>query len=76
MFIRPATDADVPHIEQIVNEAYTPYISRIGRAPAPMTVDYHRLVSATSILVEDSAILGVMVTVVEPDQIIRPISGA
>lgn len=69
MFIRPATDADVPDIEQIVKDAYTPYISRIGRSPAPMTVDYHRLVAATSVLVEDSSILGVIVTVVKPDHL-------
>ena len=72
MFIRPATVADVPRIEQIVNDAYTPYISRIGRVPAPMTVDYHRLVATTSnasVLVVDSSILGVIVTVVEPDHL-------
>jgi ribosomal protein S18 acetylase RimI-like enzyme len=72
VFIRPATVADVPGIEQIVNDAYTPYISRIDRAPAPMTVDYHRLVTTTSnvsVLVEDSSILGVIVTVVEPDHL-------
>jgi ribosomal protein S18 acetylase RimI-like enzyme len=72
MFIRPATVADVPAIEQIVNDAYSPYISRIGRPPAPMTVDYHRLVTTTtnaSVLVEDSSVLGVIITVVEPDHL-------
>ncbi len=72
MLIRPATAADVPDIEQIVNDAYAPYISRIGRPPAPMTVDYHRLVATTSnasVLVEDSSVLGVIITVVEPDHL-------
>ena len=58
MLIRPAIAADVPFIEQIVNDAYTPYISRIGQAPAPMTVDYHRLVATTSnasVLVEEQS---------------------
>lgn len=69
MVVRPATVADVPDIEQIVNDAYTPYISRIGRAPAPMTVDYQRLVATTSsasVLVENSSIVGVIVTVAQP----------
>ena len=72
MLIRPATAADVPSIEEIVNAAYTPYISRIGQPPAPMTVDYHRLVATTSnasVLVEDSSVLGVIITVVEPDHL-------
>lgn len=37
-----------------------------------MTVDYHRLVATTSnasVLVEDSSILGVIVTVAEPDHL-------
>lgn len=70
--VRPATVADVPDIEQIVNDAYTPYISRIGRAPAPMTVDYQRLVATTSnasVLVENSSIVGVIVTIAEPDHL-------
>lgn len=70
--VRPATVADVPDIEQIVNNAYTPYISRIGRAPAPMTVDYQRLVATTSnasVLVENSSIVGVIVTIAEPDHL-------
>jgi len=72
MVVRPATVTDVPDIEQIVNDAYTPYISRIGRAPAPMTVDYQRLVATTSnasVLTENSSIVGVIVTVAEPDHL-------
>jgi ribosomal protein S18 acetylase RimI-like enzyme len=70
--IRLATAADVPHIEQIVNDAYAPYISRIGRAPAPMNVDYQHLVATTSnasVLVENSSIVGVIVTVAAPDHL-------
>jgi len=38
-FVRAATAADAAQLEEIVNAAYAPYISRIGRRPAPMEVD-------------------------------------
>src|ERR1700746_714371 len=34
--IRPATAADVAAISEIVDQAYCPYISRIGMPPGPM----------------------------------------
>jgi hypothetical protein len=44
--IRPATAADVPVIGQIVEQAYRPYIPRIGKPPAPMLYDDAEQVSA------------------------------
>jgi GNAT superfamily N-acetyltransferase len=38
--IRQAKPADRPVIERIVHDAYGRYVSRIGRAPAPMNDDY------------------------------------
>ena len=38
--IRVATAADVPAIEEIVNEAYRHYVARIGKPPGPMLDDY------------------------------------
>jgi GNAT superfamily N-acetyltransferase len=38
--IRPATLEDIAQIEAIVEAAYSPYIERIGRRPAPMLDDY------------------------------------
>ena len=38
--IRPATLEDIAQIEAIVEAAYSPYIERIGRKPAPMLDDY------------------------------------
>ena len=38
--IRPAAPGDIPAIEQIVADAYTPYIARIGATPGPMLDDY------------------------------------
>lgn len=43
--IRAATAADVSAIAQIVEHAYRPYISRIGKPPGPMLDDYAARVS-------------------------------
>lgn len=70
--IRVATDADVADIERIVAEAYAPYIARIGRAPAPMGVDYRRLVRETRdvhILTVNRDRVGMLVCVVEADHV-------
>lgn len=73
--IRAAHLADVPAIERIVAAAYTPYIDRIGRAPAPMTADHHALVSTTDhvyVLTDDGVggqIVGVVVLVDEADHV-------
>ena len=40
LLIRPATLEDIAQIEAIVEAAYSPYIERIGRKPAPMLDDY------------------------------------
>ncbi|KFG69918.1 GNAT family N-acetyltransferase [Microvirga sp. BSC39] len=42
--LRAAGPNDVPAIEALVRSAYSPYIDRIGKPPAPMTCDYGRLV--------------------------------
>lgn len=70
---RPATAADVAHIERIVRSAYAPYVERIGREPAPMTVDYRTLVATTdhaTVLLDDSdEVVGVIVTIAESDHL-------
>ena len=71
--VRAATVADVADIEHIVNTAYTPDIARIGRKAAQMTVDYRTLVGATDhawVLIDDSEVVGVIVTVVESDHLL------
>lgn len=70
--IRPATPADVVAIDEIVTAAFSPYIDRIGRPPAPMTVDYRALVTTTDhveVLVRDESVAGVLVTAAEPDHL-------
>jgi len=42
--VRAAVPHDVQAIEELVRNAYSKYVDRIGRPPAPMTADYGRLV--------------------------------
>jgi N-acetylglutamate synthase-like GNAT family acetyltransferase len=44
--VRPAVAADATAISALVTSAFTPYVDRIGREPAPMTVDYAAAVRA------------------------------
>lgn len=53
--IRPATADDICAIEAIVEAAYSPYIERIGRKPAPMLENYHQQVEAGHVHVLDEA---------------------
>jgi ribosomal protein S18 acetylase RimI-like enzyme len=71
--VRAASAADVTGIEDVVKAAYAPYVSRIGRMPAPMTVDYQTLVTATDhawVLIDDDELVGVIVTVAQPDHLL------
>src|SRR5262245_37287854 len=70
--MRAATIDDVDDIERIVAAAYTPYVVRIGREPAPMTVDYRSLVTDTDhvlVLVDNDETVGVLVIAVEADHV-------
>ena len=74
MAIRTARPDDAEWVEQIVADAYARYVPRIGREPAPMTVDYRTMIATTdqvSVAVDDSDIpIGVLVTVVETDHLL------
>ncbi|SDV07304.1 GNAT family N-acetyltransferase [Pseudomonas vancouverensis] len=61
--IRRAHLEDAQCIAALVTEAYTPYIARIGRKPAPMLDDYRQVVADTDsfVLTDDSEIVGVLV---------------
>ncbi|HEY5797730.1 MAG TPA: GNAT family N-acetyltransferase [Bosea sp. (in: a-proteobacteria)] len=67
--IRPATPADLDAVEQIVREAYNPYIARIGREPGPMLDDYAALISEGRVCVieHDGAVLGLLVLIPQVD---------
>jgi ribosomal protein S18 acetylase RimI-like enzyme len=61
--IRPATAADVPAVEAVVQAAYGHYVERLGRPPAPMTADYPaHIAEGDSWVVEgDGQVLGIMI---------------
>lgn len=61
--IRPARPADRARIEKIVNAAYSPYLARMDRRPAPMTDDYAARIVAgnTYVLEEDGTVAAVLV---------------
>ncbi|KAF5002418.1 hypothetical protein FGRMN_430 [Fusarium graminum] len=46
-----ANAEDIPAIKAIVTEAYTKYIDRIGKPPAPMTANYHELIASHDVFV-------------------------
>lgn len=67
--IRNATPADVARIENIVREAYSPYIARNGATPGPMLDDYPARVTqgVVHVLESDDHIEGLIVLIPEPD---------
>ena len=66
--IRGGTSSDIEPIRRLVEEAYSLYVPRIGRKPAPMTADYAALVAAGAVMVAelDGDLAGVLVTHPEP----------
>ena len=61
--IRPARSEDRARIEEIVDAAYSPYLARMDRKPAPMVDDYAGRIAAghTHVLEEDGVLRGVLV---------------
>lgn len=61
--IRRAQPNDAERIAALVTEAYTPYIARIGKKPAPMLDDYRQVLAETDtfVLTHGSDIAGVLV---------------
>jgi ribosomal protein S18 acetylase RimI-like enzyme len=68
--VRAARSADVAAIRAVVMAAYQPYVSRIGRAPAPLTADYTGRVARAEVWVAtgdpDAAIVGLIVLIAMP----------
>jgi ribosomal protein S18 acetylase RimI-like enzyme len=69
--LRAATPGDVAAITKLVRSAYSKYIERIGREPAPMGADYSALVDAGEVWVaeHDGRLVGVVVLAIEPDHL-------
>ncbi|TDF82658.1 GNAT family N-acetyltransferase [Pseudomonas sp. H9] len=61
--IRRARLQDAAEITALVNDAYAPYIARIGKKPAPMLDDYQQVISDASVFVvqANEQIAGVLV---------------
>jgi ribosomal protein S18 acetylase RimI-like enzyme len=70
--IRAATTADVPAIADIIDQAYRPYIARMGKPPGPMFDDYVTRVSEGSVWVlEEGAVIdGVIVLLPAPNYLL------
>jgi N-acetylglutamate synthase-like GNAT family acetyltransferase len=67
--LRPATEADVAAITDLVDAAYGPYVERIGMRPGPMDEDYREVVGYLQVTVAESegALVGVLVLGTTPD---------
>lgn len=63
LIVRQALAGDAPAARQCVVEAFSPYIARIGRPPAPMLLDFHAHTQDGHIWVaqHESAIVGALV---------------
>ena len=63
MSIRSATADDLADAESCVRDAYTLYLPRMDRPPAPMTADYvaHIERGHVSLLEEDGEVAGILV---------------
>lgn len=69
-YINEATTGDVPDIRKMVDKAYSKYIDRIGRPPAPMMEDYHSEIEENSVYVlKDSSgsVIGLLVLICKPE---------
>jgi ribosomal protein S18 acetylase RimI-like enzyme len=60
--LRPATQADVPALARLVDDAYGHYVERIGMKPGPMTWDYSEIIRDWDVTVAQTggAIVGLL----------------
>ena len=70
--VSAARAEDVPAVEQLVREAYEPYVERIGRKPGPLLDDYATIVGQGRALVarDRGRIVGLLITSVRPDHLL------
>jgi ribosomal protein S18 acetylase RimI-like enzyme len=61
--LRPAKQADVPRITDLVGAAYAHYLERLGEPPGPMTYDYAEIVRSywVTVAVRSGEIVGLIV---------------
>ncbi len=58
--IRQANEADLPAIEEIITAAYSKYLARMDRPPAPMLRDYAPAVEQGAVWVAGTPIAGLI----------------
>lgn len=70
--IRLARVSDIPALHEIVEGAYSIYIERIGRRPAPMNDDYAKKVRHGNVFVADheGVVAGLLVLVAARDHLL------
>ena len=70
--LRLAVPEDVSEVAALVDRAYTGYIVRIGRKPAPMLDDYAVLIAdgLVRVLCRDGRICGVLVLIENDDHLL------
>jgi GNAT superfamily N-acetyltransferase len=67
---RPATPADLPAIRRVITEAYTRYLDRMDKPPAPVLTDYGAAIARGEVWVVGEPIVGVIVLVAESDSLL------
>jgi ribosomal protein S18 acetylase RimI-like enzyme len=67
---RQATHADLPRVHEIVQAAYTKYLTRMDRPPAPMLRDYTGPAAAGLVWVIGEPVVGVVSLTPEPDSLL------
>ena len=67
--LRRATCQDLAAVQEIVRAAYTRYVTRIGRKPAPMLDDYAALIGEGQVHVveRDGLVQGILVLIPQDD---------
>ncbi|KAI0554699.1 acyl-CoA N-acyltransferase [Xylaria curta] len=66
---RIANCSDLAAIQDVVKEAYTPYVNCIGREPGPMLDDYEALINdhRVTVIEVDGVVRGILVLILEND---------
>jgi N-acetylglutamate synthase-like GNAT family acetyltransferase len=72
VIVRAAEPSDASAVTDLVQDAYGHYVARIGRPPAPMSVDYARAIADGMVWVVevDDQVVGVIVLHDAPDHVL------
>jgi ribosomal protein S18 acetylase RimI-like enzyme len=68
--IRRATEADLPAIKEIITAAYSVYLTRMDRPPAPMLRDYFPVVGNGAVWVAGSPVVGLISLIPADDSLL------